>query len=235
MDREELIGLGDASIRRALADMFVILNKDGDILTKIGGIGDSDKMAFSPRLECDRDCSVMLFDDEDKARGTIETILAPQDDGDYHIFKFTSISDGDDGDSENECEFDVECDSDDECGENEDSSPDNSASEDFTSIDKSAFSDSEMTLDDAIEHAREAGNRMLSENPDCSCGKEHLQLAKWLEELRNLRNANGESDDVNSDEDENGTLSVDGITRILKRNGYQLVSQDGHTQCWKKE
>ena len=38
-----------------------------------------------------------------------------------------------------------------------------------------------MTIDEAIEHAKEKGK-------ECSeCGKEHLQLAEWLEELKDLK------------------------------------------------
>ena len=38
-----------------------------------------------------------------------------------------------------------------------------------------------MTLEEAIEHCLEKGN-------ECSqCGKEHRQLAKWLQELKELR------------------------------------------------
>lgn len=40
-----------------------------------------------------------------------------------------------------------------------------------------------MTLDEAIEHARE-----VADNTECSeCADEHLQLAEWLEELKWLR------------------------------------------------
>ena len=44
-----------------------------------------------------------------------------------------------------------------------------------------------MTLDGAIEHARDIGLKMACNSKTCKCGKEHLQLAKWLEELRELR------------------------------------------------
>ena len=41
-----------------------------------------------------------------------------------------------------------------------------------------------MTLDEAIQHARDKALEMCR-NPDtCKCGQEHLQLAKWLEELK---------------------------------------------------
>lgn len=229
MNREELIGLGDASIRKALANMFAILNKDGEILTKIGGIEDGDKMAFSPRLDCDKDCSVLLFDDENKARGAIEEILSPQDDGEYHIFKFTSIDDGD-GDGDNfdyEDEYDFEFDSDEDEDEDEDGIG-------LESDEEGTFDSGKMSLDDAIEHAREVGTKMLSENPECDCGKEHIQLAKWLEELRSLRGANGDDEDGIDVDESTTSSSMKDIRRILKRNGYQLVSQKNSEQHWKK-
>lgn len=43
-----------------------------------------------------------------------------------------------------------------------------------------------MTLDEAIQHAREVAQSGCSE-----CCKEHEQLADWLEELRDLRQAQG--------------------------------------------
>jgi hypothetical protein len=45
-----------------------------------------------------------------------------------------------------------------------------------------------MTLDEAIQHAKEAGMKMCSKKDTCNCGIEHLQLAKWLEELKLYRN-----------------------------------------------
>jgi hypothetical protein len=40
-----------------------------------------------------------------------------------------------------------------------------------------------MTLDQAIQHCYE-----IAENEQChDCAKEHLQLAEWLEELRDYR------------------------------------------------
>ena len=39
-----------------------------------------------------------------------------------------------------------------------------------------------MTLDEAIEHAKEVAG-----NCDTQCAKDHYQLALWLEELKNLR------------------------------------------------
>ena len=44
-----------------------------------------------------------------------------------------------------------------------------------------------MTLDEAIAHAREAGEKMAARCETRSCGLEHLQLAAWLEELRRYR------------------------------------------------
>ena len=40
-----------------------------------------------------------------------------------------------------------------------------------------------MTLDEAIKHCYEVADRKCDD-----CGKEHLQLAKWLEELRDFKN-----------------------------------------------
>lgn len=38
-----------------------------------------------------------------------------------------------------------------------------------------------MTLDEAIEHAKEKAQG------DCACSKDHAQLAAWLQELKDLR------------------------------------------------
>ena len=40
----------------------------------------------------------------------------------------------------------------------------------------------EMTLDEAIEHAREIAKSKCDE-----CGEQHKQLADWLEELKRYR------------------------------------------------
>lgn len=48
-----------------------------------------------------------------------------------------------------------------------------------------------MTLDEAIEHAREVGEKMQKNCDTKSCGDEHLQLAAWLEELRQRRQKDG--------------------------------------------
>lgn len=44
-----------------------------------------------------------------------------------------------------------------------------------------------MTLDEAITHAREAAIKLACNSETRECGKEHLQLAKWLEELKLYR------------------------------------------------
>lgn len=49
-----------------------------------------------------------------------------------------------------------------------------------------------MTLDEAIEHAREVSSQKCAE-----CKKEHEQLANWLEELRQLKNVIGDTYDIN--------------------------------------
>ena len=46
-----------------------------------------------------------------------------------------------------------------------------------------------MTLDEAIEHAKEVGSKMMCSCKTCECGKEHMQLASWLEELKIYRKA----------------------------------------------
>lgn len=45
-----------------------------------------------------------------------------------------------------------------------------------------------LTLDEAIDHAKE-----VAKNSDCEkCREEHLQLVKWLDELK-IYHANGDS------------------------------------------
>ena len=46
-----------------------------------------------------------------------------------------------------------------------------------------------MTLDDAIAHARVQGLRLVRDCKTGACGLEHLQLARWLEELKAYRAA----------------------------------------------
>ena len=45
-----------------------------------------------------------------------------------------------------------------------------------------------MTIDEAIEHAREVASRKFDDRVHCiSCAEEHEQLAEWLEELKAYR------------------------------------------------
>ena len=44
-----------------------------------------------------------------------------------------------------------------------------------------------MTLEEAIYHARETGLRLSCKCETRECGKEHIQLAKWLEERKAYR------------------------------------------------
>ena len=44
-----------------------------------------------------------------------------------------------------------------------------------------------MTLDEAIAHAKEVGITMACDNSTYIYGREQLQLAKWLEELKLYR------------------------------------------------
>lgn len=44
-----------------------------------------------------------------------------------------------------------------------------------------------MTLDEAIVHAEEVGNNMSCDLDTKDCGAEHLQLAEWLKELKDLK------------------------------------------------
>lgn len=46
-----------------------------------------------------------------------------------------------------------------------------------------------MTLDEAIEHAKEKAIILASGTSNNACALEHEQLAEWLEELKRLRDA----------------------------------------------
>ena len=48
-----------------------------------------------------------------------------------------------------------------------------------------------MTLDEAIAHAKDVGAKMILQCDTHLCGEEHLQLAKWLEELKKYRKIYG--------------------------------------------
>jgi len=43
-----------------------------------------------------------------------------------------------------------------------------------------------MTLDEAIEHCEEVANQCSNKE----CSNDHIQLAKWLKELRNYKKDN---------------------------------------------
>lgn len=89
MDKIEMMKFGDAAVMSALANMCAILNGRGELLSRLDG----DRMMFSPRLECDGECSTMLFGDEGEAQHVIDEILSPQDcgEGEFHVFKFTPV------------------------------------------------------------------------------------------------------------------------------------------------
>ena len=45
-----------------------------------------------------------------------------------------------------------------------------------------------MTIDEAIAHAREVASRNFDDRVHCiRCAEEHIQLAEWLEELKQYR------------------------------------------------
>ncbi len=46
-----------------------------------------------------------------------------------------------------------------------------------------------MTLDEAIEHARDEACRKLTDSSTASVGLDYLQIAKWLEELKLYKSA----------------------------------------------
>lgn len=49
-----------------------------------------------------------------------------------------------------------------------------------------------MTLDEAIDHARTVGESLICRSDQrCQCGREHLELATWLEELKRYREKYG--------------------------------------------
>lgn len=48
-----------------------------------------------------------------------------------------------------------------------------------------------MTIQEAIDHAKEVGNKGCSE-----CNKEHKQLASWLEELKTIKDILGDHYDM---------------------------------------
>ena len=53
----------------------------------------------------------------------------------------------------------------------------------------------ELTLDEAIAHAEEAGKRLSANCDTKECGMQYIQLANWLKELKERRqNDNGTVD-----------------------------------------
>lgn len=45
-----------------------------------------------------------------------------------------------------------------------------------------------MTIDEAIAHAREVASRNFDDRVHCiRCAEDHIQLAEWLEELKQYR------------------------------------------------
>jgi len=47
-----------------------------------------------------------------------------------------------------------------------------------------------LSIDDAIEHCYSKAKELFRNDPKCRCGKDHLQLAEWLKELKVLRKEN---------------------------------------------
>ena len=232
MNREDIIAIGDASVRKALANMYTILDGNGGILSKIG---DGDKMVFSPRLECDKECSTILFDDENKANGVIEEILSPQDgDCEYHVFKFTSL-----GDSPCQCDdenfpeemFEIISDDDGCCDGSEDFSEE-STDRDDEDIDGD-FEDSADGLDDEFELDLEGvEDEDIDGAIEDALSEGDEQLAEWLDELKSYRKSQGSCE---IEESVGKCPTMREAQRIFKRNGYQLVSQRGSHQKWVKE
>ena len=73
-----------------------------------------------------------------------------------------------------------------------------------------------MTLNEAIKHCYEVANRKCDD-----CGKEHLQLAKWLEELQNFKN---KSDFVKVVQCENCEFKQDCNKEIYLEGSYCSVT-----------
>lgn len=217
MNREELIATGDASVRKALANMYAILNGEGNILSKMR---DGEKMMFSPRLECDGDCSTILFDDEDKANGVIEEILVPQyGEGEYHVYKFTSLGDSpcssDDGNFPEEM-FEIDSDEYDGSDDGCDDDIEGDFADDDCECDWDDIEDED--IDCAIADASAEGDE---------------QLVAWLEELKAYRASDRFGNEIEESVGKCPTMRE--AQKIFKRNGYQLVSQRGSHQKWVKE
>lgn len=53
-----------------------------------------------------------------------------------------------------------------------------------------------MTLEEAIRHCKEVAIEYEAKGECYECGKEHRQLAEWLEDYKQLRTANTENDEL---------------------------------------
>ena len=112
--KNELIERGNAAVREALKDKYVIVKVDADsgitILThdnrdeRDGG----DKMVFLPTLECSEKVSAIVFSDPDAAKSAIEEILKPQEDADYKVFQFKDLDGAESSEGGTGLEFDDE-------------------------------------------------------------------------------------------------------------------------------
>jgi hypothetical protein len=50
-----------------------------------------------------------------------------------------------------------------------------------------------MTLEEAIQHAEDVGSKLMLNCETKQCGLEHIQLANWLKELKELKFKKNES------------------------------------------
>lgn len=225
MKNEEIIKIGDDSIRTALNDTFAILDGDGNILTKIGDSGHEDEMEFSPNLDCSKRRSVILFDDEGSAKGAIDEILSPQENGiDYHVVKI-SCDDDDDTD------FDIVADGLECEDENCDGEIDLEELIDEIDGEDDDYSDIESDLEGITLEQVEKEIEQAEEDED----DELVSMLNILKMIKTIeKNSENEEDDGGIDESFQETPSLKDIRRILKRNGYQLVSQRGGKQAWSK-
>ena len=84
-----------------------------------------------------------------------------------------------------------------------------------------------LSIDEAIEHAREVASRKFDDRVHCiSCAEEHEQLAEWLEELKMYRESSyGELYSMVYNKAIDDALSVvewDGYTIDIKERIEQL-------------
>ena len=251
MNREELISIGDASIRKALKNMYAILDRDGKMLSKAGG----DRMLFSPRLECDGECSALVFDEPEKAVKVIDQVLLPQDDGmEYAIYQF-SDGDGLDG-SEDDFEYETFEEPDDgicpecgeegcvcSCGDGESSGDD----EDLDAEIAKAEKDGDEKLVSMLKELKELRCAHCTcdddENPDDGEADSETGVVEIEDEDEDEDEDDEDDEDEDEDEDEDGSVkeslekcpTMREAQKVFKRNGYELVSQRGSHQKWVKE